>query len=206
MRIAIVGSGDLAQALAFRLRAIGHDVVLSDLADAKALTDASDATGAPTASIEDAVASAEIVVVAIPFWRYPELPAEAFKGKVVIDATDYYPDRDGAMEELSGTSASSSAILADHLQGADVVKALNAGALLALPAIGILADDVTPVAVPVAGDSAKAKGIVMDLLVDLGFEPVDAGTLADSWRMQPGMALFGFFTDADEIRWILDAA
>jgi predicted dinucleotide-binding enzyme len=206
MRIAIVGSGDLARVLAYRIRAIGHDIVLTDLPDGKALAEAAAATGVPTASIEDAARSSDIVVLAIPFWRYRELPAAAFKGKVVVDATDYYPDRDGPMSELGGTRVSTSEILAQHLDGAHVVKTLNASGLLALPAIGTLAHDVTPVAIPVAGDSPKAKGVVADLLVDLGFDPVDAGTLRDSWRMQPGMPAFGLVTDATGLRWVLDAA
>lgn len=206
MRIAIIGSGDLAGALAYRIRAIGHDIVLADLPDGEALAEAAAATGAPTASIEDAAGSSDIVVLATPFCRYRELPARAFKGKVVVDATDYYPDRDGPMSELGGTRFSTSEILAQRLDGAHVVKTLNSSSLLTLPAIGTLAHDVTPVAIPVAGDSPKAKGVVTDLLVDLGFDPVDVGSLRDSWRVQPGMPAFGLVTDANELRRILDAA
>lgn len=206
VRVAIVGSGDLARVLAYRLTAVGHDVVLTDLPDGKELAEAAAATGAPTASIEDAVGSSDIVILAIPFWRYRELPAAAFEGKVVVDATDYYPDRDGDMSELGGTRVSTSEILAQHLDGAQVVKTLNASGLLALPAVGPLAHDVTPVAIPVAGDSPQAKGVVTDLLVDLGFDPVDVGSLRDSWRMQPGMPAFGLVTDASGLRWVLDAA
>jgi hypothetical protein len=206
MRIAIIGSGDLARALAHRIRAIGHDVVLADLPDGEALAEAAAATGAPTASIEDAARSSDIVVLATPFWRYRELPAEAFKGKVVVDATDYYPDRDGPMSELAGTHVSTSEILAQRLDGAYVVKTLNSSGLLTVPAIGTLASDVTPVAIPVAGDSPKAKGVVTDLLVDLGFEPVDVGSLRDSWRMQPGTPAFALVTNATGLRSVLDAA
>jgi hypothetical protein len=206
MRIAIIGSGDLARALAHRIRAIGHDVVLADLPDGTALADAAAATGVPTAAIEDAAGSSDIVVLATPFWRYRQLPAGTFKGKVVVDATDYYPDRDGSMSELGGTVVSTSEILAQRLDGAHVVKTLNSSALLTLPAIGPLAHDITPAAIPVAGDSAKAKGVVTDLLVDLGFDPVDIGSLGDSWRMQPGMPAFGLVTDATGLRRVLDAA
>lgn len=124
----------------------------------------------------------------------------------MVDATDYYPDRDGPMNQLGGRGASTSEMLAQHLDGAQVVKTLNSSGLLTLPATGALASDVTPLAIPVAGDSPKAKGIVTDLLVDLGFDPVDVGSLRDSWRIEPGMPAFGLVADAPGLRGVLDAA
>jgi predicted dinucleotide-binding enzyme len=105
---------------------------------------------------------------------------------VVVDATDYYPRRDGPIADLDEGRLTSSEVLARHLPGARVVKAFNTDNLLALGAVGLLADDVEPPAIPVASDDVAARTAVEGLIVDLGFIPMDVGCLADSWRMQPG--------------------
>jgi predicted dinucleotide-binding enzyme len=206
VNVAVVGSGDLARTLAHRLAAAGHPVLVAGLEGQEGVVELAESTGARARPLEDAVASSEVVFLAIPFHRHRELPPEAFRGKVVVDATDYFPDQDGPIAELDNGATTSSKLIARHLPGARVVKAFNTPNFFALGEVGRLPGDVTRLAIPVAGDDPGALGVVADLIVDLGFDAVYAGTLADSWRMQPGMPVHGLRAEEEAIRRALDAA
>ena len=206
MRVGIIGTGDLARTLAHRLVRAGHEVAVAAVGGELPPTELTSGTGVRTTTLEEAVADAEVVVLAIPFRRHTELPPDLFHGKVVVDATDYYPDRDGPIAELDQRRMSSSELLARHLDGARVVKALNTTRFLAPTSAGIFADDLTPVAIPVAGDDEHAKSTVVALLLDLGYQPVEAGRLADSWRMEPGTPVHGLVSNAVAVRLALKAA
>jgi predicted dinucleotide-binding enzyme len=135
----------------------------------------------------------------------PDLPVAAFDGHAVVDANNYYPGRDGQIAEIDG-GTSSSRWVAQHLRGAKVVKAFNnmyASYLIerALPAG---AED--RIALPVAGDDGTAKSIVMTLIDDLGFDPVDAGTLDDSWRQEPDTPVYGAAVGIEDVEELLTAA
>jgi predicted dinucleotide-binding enzyme len=77
---------------------------------------------AQAVSIEDAIKFGGIVFISIPFGKYKELPADAFDGKIVVDANNYYPDRDGNFADLDDNKTTSSEMLAEHLRGAKIVK------------------------------------------------------------------------------------
>ncbi|MCU1498165.1 MAG: oxidoreductase coenzyme F420-dependent [Acidimicrobiales bacterium] len=204
MRVAIVGSSDLARTLARRSITAGHEVLVADVGGPDGVGDPAAVTGAEPATVEEAAESADVIVLALPFERHRELPAGAFAGKVVVDASDYFPDREGQVPELEEGTLTSTELLAHHLAGARVVKAFNTINFFALGAVGPFSTDVTPVAVPLAGDEPGAKSVVADLVVDLGFVPVDVGDLHDSWRMQPGMPVHGLVTDERRVRMALD--
>jgi 8-hydroxy-5-deazaflavin:NADPH oxidoreductase len=189
-RVAIIGSGDVARTLAHRFVAAGYQVSVAGW-DQDAVEQLAAASGAQVMSVEGAAAWSDVVILAIPFHRHRDLPAEAFRGKVVVDATDYFPQEDGPIADLDAGRMTSSELLARHLAGARIVKAFNTANLLALGAVGPLADDVEPPAIPVAGDDPAAKEVVQGLIVDLGFVPMNVGCLADSWRLQPGMPVHG---------------
>jgi predicted dinucleotide-binding enzyme len=206
MQVAVVGSGDLARTLAHRLAIAGHEVFIAGVNSRDEIAGIAAGTAATPAPIEDAAAQAEVVFLAIPFGRHRELAADAFEAKIVVDATDYFPARDGRITELDEGRTTSSELVACHLRGARLVKAFNTINLLALGALGRVSADVTPIAVPMAGDDQAAKIVVGQLVVDLGFVPVDVGRLADSWRMQPGTPVHGLVSDERKIRIALDAA
>jgi predicted dinucleotide-binding enzyme len=157
-------------------------------------------TGARADSVEGAAADAEVVVIAVPLAVVPDLPAEVFKDRVVVDANNYYSQRDGDIPQIADRSLSSSRWTAGHLPGARLVKAFNniqAGHLLA---DGRAAGEAGRIALPVAGDDDEAKRIVMALVDELGFDPVDAGTLDESWRQQPDTPVYGTDRDAAGVR------
>jgi 8-hydroxy-5-deazaflavin:NADPH oxidoreductase len=145
------------------------------------------------------------VIVAIPLKAVPELPAGALEGALVVDTGNYYPGRDGRIAEIEGGTASSRWV-ADHLPGATVVKAFNtiqSGHLLEL---GRPAGEEGRIALPVAGDDPGAKRRVLDLVESLGFDAVDAGTLDESRRQEPGTPVYGADLGAEATRAALAAA
>ncbi|MGC4895178.1 NADPH-dependent F420 reductase [Micromonospora sp. DT31] len=206
MEIGIIGSGHIGGTLTRRLRSLGHDVAVANSRGPQSLTDLASSTGARAATVEEAVQGAQLVVVAIPLKAVPELPAALFEGKVVVDANNYYPQRDGDIPELLDLSLTSSRWTADRLKGARLVKAFNNIQATHLMDEGKPEGTAGRIALPVAGDDADAKGIVMGLVNDLGFDPVDAGTLDESWRQQPDTAVYGTDLDADGVREGLAAA
>ena len=205
MRIAVIGTGNLARTLAHRFVRLGHEVMIAGGVDPHDMLAIKDATGAKDGTIREAADFADLVIVAIPFHRIEELPPDAFEGRIVVDATDYYPDRDGSCAEIESGEVTSSEVLARHLPGARVVKAFNTPNLRTLGSVGHLVDDVDPVAVPIAGDDVVAKSTVGQLVAELGFDPVDAGTLADSWRLQSGARAHGLAAAAAELRAALNS-
>lgn len=138
-------------------------------------------------TVAQAARFGEVVAVAIPLRAIWDLPPEPFAGKLVIDANNYFPRRDGHIPELDADQTTSSELLASLLPGATVVKAFNRVFFQRL------LDDSHPerpaaqrLAVPVAGDDEDAKRTVIDLVDQIGFTGVDAGSLAESRPLQPG--------------------
>lgn len=193
--IGLIGSGHIGGTVARLAVAAGYDVVLSNSRDPETLQDLVAELGprARAGRPADAAAAGDLVVVSVPLRAYLAVPAEPLSGKVVIDTNNYYPERDGHFAELDDASATSSELLQRHLAGAQVVKVFNNIyfkhlASLARPA-GAGAGDRT--ALPIAGDDAAAKAVVTEFLDAIGYDAVDTGTLAESWRFQPDTPAYG---------------
>jgi len=205
MRIGIIGSGNIGATLTRRLTGLGHDVAVANSRGPQSLEGLAGETGATAAEPATAARGADLVIVAIPLKAVPELPAGELDGALVVDTGNYYPGRDGQIAAIDGGTASSRWV-ADHLPGATVVKAFNtiqAGHLLAL---GRPAGDEGRIALPVAGDDAGAKRRVLELVEALGFDGVDAGTLDESRRQEPGSRVYGADLGAEATRAALAAA
>lgn len=205
MRIGIIGSGHIGGTLTRRLRTLGHEVGVANSRGKESLGDLAGETGAHPATVKDAVHNGEIVVVAIPLKAVPDLPGEIFTGKVVVDANNYYPQRDGHIAALDAGTPSSRWV-ARHLAGATVVKAFNNIYAQHLLEGGKPAGAPGRIALPVAGDDDAAKRTVMALVDELGFDPVDAGGLDESWRQQPGTPVYTADLDTQGVRQALAAA
>ncbi|MGH9882113.1 MAG: NADPH-dependent F420 reductase [Pyrinomonadaceae bacterium] len=194
MKIGIVGSGNIgANAARLFIRA-GHEVALSNSRDGEGLEGLVAELGkkARATTIEDAARFGEVVLVAIPFGKFKQLPSEVFNNKVVIDTGNYYPQRDGNFEELDKEQATSSELLASHLKGARVVKGFNTIWFEHLKTKG---NTTLPLeerrAIFIAGDDAQAKEVVARLIEEIGFAPVDTGLLHEGGkRQQPGTAVY----------------
>lgn len=187
MKIGILGAGFIGRAMAALAQQNGHMVMISNSRDPRTLFTTAAALGCAVGTAREAALFGDVVVVAVPFSSIDALPAGALDGKIVIDTCNYYPDRDGRIEALESRATTTSQLLAATLPGARVVKAFNA--ILAKD----LETDGTPPnapgtpkrrALPFAGDDDEAKRVVSGLLDQFGFDSVDAGALADSWRFE----------------------
>jgi predicted dinucleotide-binding enzyme len=200
MRIGIIGSGNIGGTLTRRLTTLGHEVTVANSRGPETLTDLTSETGAQAGTVQAAAEAAEVVVLAVPVRAVRDLPPAAFRGKVVVDANNYYPQRDGLIPDLADRSVTSSRWTADVLDGATVVKAFNNILAQHLLDEGRPVGDDGRIALPVAADDPDAKQKVMGLVSELGFDPVDAGTLDQSWRQQPDTPVYGTDYDAEGVR------
>jgi predicted dinucleotide-binding enzyme len=191
--IGLIGSGNIGGTVARLAVAAGYDVVVSNSRGPETLQGLVAELGpkARAGTAAEAAAAGDIVVVSVPFKAYQAVPAEPLSGKTVIDTNNYYPQRDGQFAELDDASATSSELLQRHLAGAQVVKAFNniySKHLASLPRPTGAGDRT---ALPIAGDDAAAKQTVVEFLDAIGYDAVDVGTLADSWRFQPDTPAYG---------------
>jgi 8-hydroxy-5-deazaflavin:NADPH oxidoreductase len=200
MNIGIIGSGNIGGTLTRRFRDLGHDVTVANSRGPESLRDLAGETGARAGTAAEAAATGEVVVIAVPLRAVPELPADALRGKVVVDANNYYPQRDGHVEDIDDKSLTSSRWTAELLPGAHVVKAFNTIEAAHLLRLGRPTGADDRIALPVAGDDPGAKETVLRLVDELGFDPIDAGTLDESWRQQPGTPVYGADRDAPGVR------
>ena len=179
MRIGIIGAGHIGGTLAARFVAAGHEVAISNSRGPETL--AGLVEGEQPMTVEDAERFGE-VVVSIPLGRHREVPTDAVEGKVVIDTNNYYPQRDGHIPELDDDSTTSSELLQAYLPRARVVKAFNAIVWTKLRDDGRPAGDPGRLGIPISGDDEQAKRTVAELIDEIGFDAVDAGTLAEGGR------------------------
>jgi len=184
MRIGIIGAGHIGGTLARHFVDAEHEVALSNSRGPATLGHVIDELGARARALSagEAARFGEVVVVSVPFGRYRELPSAAVAGRVVIDTNNYYPQRDGHFEELDSDRTTSSELLQAHLPSARVVKAFNAIQWMRLRDDGRPAGDPERLGIPISGDDEEAKRIVSELIDQIGFDPVDAGTLAHGGR------------------------
>lgn len=202
MEIGIIGSGSIGSTVAKLAVDNGHTVKIANSRGPGSLVGLAEEIGAGVlpAEVADA-ADAEVVVVAIPFKAIGSLPADAFEGRVIADANNYYPDRDGNVPALDDDETTSAELLAKHLPGARVVKAFNTMHFKTLAEAGDTGKPLDArLAVFVAGDDPEAKQRVSGLIEEFGFGPVDAGALADGRVLQREKPVYGADLTAAEGR------
>ncbi|MDP9375008.1 MAG: NAD(P)-binding domain-containing protein [Chloroflexota bacterium] len=184
MHIGIIGAGNIGTTTARLFVDAGHQVAISNSRGPESLVGLVAALGpnARAMTVDDAAAFGDVVLVAIPFGRYETLPSARLAGKIVVDAMNYYAQRDGRRDFGDRTS---SELVAQHLRGARLVKAFNTMSYQTLATAG-RHDGPTEerLALFVAGDDPEAKRVIARLIEALGFAPVDTGSLRDGGRRQ----------------------
>jgi 8-hydroxy-5-deazaflavin:NADPH oxidoreductase len=186
MDIGIIGSGHIGSTLARRLTALGHRVSIANSRGPASLAALAAETGATAATLEQAARAHDIVIVTIPQKAVPELPRDLFTttSAVVVDTGNYYPSRDGRIDAIESGLTDSEWVA--QVLDRPVVKAFNNIVADSLATRGVPAGTPGRVCLSIAGDDVRAKQVVLHLIDGLGFDGLDAGTLADSWRQQPG--------------------
>lgn len=202
MKIGIIGAGEIGGTLTRRFTALGHDVSVANSRDPKTLADLARETGAKAVTARGAARAGELVVVTIPEGKIPDLPKDLFAGVpdnvVIVDTGNYYPQRDGRIGGIED-GMTESRWVATQL-GRSVIKAFNTINYKRLLELGRPKGTPGRIALPVAGDDQRAKQVVMRLLDELGFDPVDDGGIEDSWRQQPGTPVYDVDRDAAGVR------
>jgi predicted dinucleotide-binding enzyme len=208
MKIGIIGAGNIGGALTRRFTAVGHTVKVANSRGPASLADLAKETGATAVDVSEAVNDVDVIVLTIQQSRVPGLPKELFANVgsdvVVIDTGNYYPrQRDGRIPGIE--EAASESAWVEQTIGHSVVKVFNNIYALHLLENGKAKGTPGRIALPVAGDD-PAKAIVSDLVDQIGFDPVDAGAIGESWRQQPGTPVYGTDYDAAGVRRALSEA
>ncbi len=206
MKIGIIGAGYIARAVAGVANRAGYDVMISNTRGPRSLFTAVNTIGCKGGTVAEAAAFGDVVLVAIPLHAYETIPAEPLAGKIVLDAGNYYPDRDGAIATLDRHEITTSEILAQHLPASHVVKVFNAIIAADIERDGTPTGTPDRRALPIAGDDAAAKTVVVGLLDAIGYDVVDAGALSEGWRFEADTPVYCVPRTVETLREGLQAA
>jgi predicted dinucleotide-binding enzyme len=189
MRIGVIGAASMGATLGRHLAKLGHHVSIANSRGPESLTALAAEISATPVTVVDAAKAGEIVIIAIPTKAVADLPRALFanvpRSTVVIDIGNYHPElRDGRIDAIDRGMLDSQWV-AQQI-GRPVIKAFNNILAKSLLEKNAPRGTTGRIALSVAGDASDAKAAVLRLVDDLGFDPVDGGDLANSWRQQPG--------------------
>ena len=191
LKIGMIGSGNVGSALGTVWAKAGHPVMFSSrhLDQDKALA-AEIGANARAGTPREAAQFGEVLAFAVPYGALPELGktlAESIKGKVVIDACNPFPNRDG---EIANRARAEGAglVSAQLLPGARIVRAFNA---VGAARMARAHEDAQRSGMPIAGDDKEAIEIASRLIREIGYEPVLIGGLDMGKYLMPGTPLAG---------------
>ncbi|MFF0909224.1 NADPH-dependent F420 reductase [Microbacterium enclense] len=199
--VGIIGAGNIGHALARGFVDHGYDVAIANSRGPETLADLVGELGehARAATAQDAAEAGDIVVVTVPLKAYTEIPAAPLAGKTVLDTNNYYWERDGRIAALDEKRTTTSQLLQEHLPESTVVKAFNH-----IPAADILTDG-SPAGTPgrralaTSSDSEEAVALVTRIYDEFGFDTVNVGPLAESWRVERDQPAYVVRQNRDEL-------
>ncbi|NYF11484.1 hypothetical protein HDC94_002640 [Leifsonia sp. AK011] len=197
----IIGSGNIGSNVARAVIAHGHDVVISNSRGPESLIDLVAELGpkARAATVEDAATAGEVVLVAVPLKAYKDVPVEPLKGKIVLDANNYYFERDGHIDALDRGEATTAGLMQAHLPESKVVKAFNHIGSAEIPTTGKPAGSADRRALVAASDSPEALAFVTALYDELGFDTVPIDSLDESWRIERDRPGYGIRSTREQL-------
>lgn len=201
MKIGIIGAGNIGSTLARKLAKAGHSVLIANSRGPETLKSLAEETGAKAVSAQDASQGVNVVILSIPFAKLPLLRraiARLPDNVVVADTSNYFPVRDGQISAIDGGQVES--LWVSEQIGHPVIKAWNNVLAVVLASKGLPAGAKGRIALSVAGDDMASKEAVMSLVEDTGFDAIDGGSLAESWRQQPITRGYCSELTADELR------
>ena len=206
MKIGIIGAGFVGRAIAKLAIQAGHQVMLSNSRGPQTLFSLKPMIGCEIGTATEAAIYGDIVVIAVPLTAIGQLPVKELMGKPLIDAVNYYPERDGQVAALDNQTTTTSEYIASFLPDSKITKAFNAIQMTDLENDGLPAGDPQRRALPLAGDDLATKNRVRALYDAFGFDAVDVGSLSEGWRFQRGMPSYCVRMTEPELTMALEGA
>ncbi len=200
--IGILGAGKVGTVLARLLLGAGYRVLVAGSGDPSRISLIVEvlAPGAETTTAEVVARESDMVILTLPLGKYRSIPRDRLKGKLVIDAMNYWSDIDGIRDDLNDPRISTSEIVQDYLSESRVVKAFNHTGYHDLDEGPLPPLAPGRKAIGIAGDDATDLASVAKLVDAVGFDPILAGTLHDSISLQPESLLFGANLSAPAVK------
>lgn len=207
MKIGILGTGSIGSTLAEKLSHAGHQVKVTNTRDMAELQKIATRLGAAAATIKDVVKDVDVIILSIPFNAYKDLPRNLLQDVpeevVVMDTSNYYPLRDGKLPGLEGNTESE---YISKTLGRPVIKAFNHILAHTFKHKGKAANEEGRIAISIAGDNEAHKKVAAEIVDITGFDTVDGGSLALSWRQEPGTPAYCTELNAAELQQALQKA
>ena len=192
MKIGIIGAGEIGGTLIRQYSRAGHRVKMANASGTEKLKSLASETGASAVTLAEVVTDVDVIVISIPLIGILTLPQRLFKNTpantTIIDTCNYYPIRDGTIEDIED-GMPESVWVSSQLQR-PVIKAYNNILYRSLVNSGLLKGTASRLALPIAGDDKQSKDLVSVLVNESGFDSLDYGSLQDSWRQQPGSPVY----------------
>lgn len=185
MKFGIMGAGPIGSNISKKLVENGHDVKVADVRNIQRL-EGKDFAG-KAVEVGDVTTDIDVLIISLPLHVIPDIRGivnNAEEDVIIIDTSNYYPFRDGEITELEQGKVES--VWVSEQLGLPIIKAFSNMLAHTLESKGKPEGAEDRIAMTVAGDDLSQKNIVMDLVDELGFDPVDSGSLEESWRQQPG--------------------
>jgi len=200
--VGIIGAGNIGSALAEGLVQRGYDVVISNSRGPETLADLVGRLGerARAATPAEAAEAADWAIVTVPLKALGDVPAAPLAGKIVLDTNNYYWERDGHIAALDDGQTTTTQMAQDHFADAHVVKAFNHIPAAHINTTGSPAGTAGRRALAIASDHPDAAALATAVYEEFGFDTVDIGSVAESWRVERDQPAYVVRQDADELR------
>lgn len=206
MKIGIVGAGIVAKAIGKALVKANHELMFCNSRGPKTLFSLAAYFPCKVGTVEQVIVFGDVIILAIPFEAHVQLDKNLFNNKILIDTTNYYPDRDGDYPNLNDRTLTSSETIAHFLENDHLVKAFNSIKMKDFEQLSFPSDPLAKIALPIAGNYAFDKQMTSILLSDLGFDIVDVGDLKEGWRFERGMPIYCALLSQDQLKQEIERA
>ncbi|MES2616716.1 MAG: NAD(P)-binding domain-containing protein [Bacteroidota bacterium] len=192
MKIGIIGAGQIGSALIRQYAKAGHEIKITNSSNLEKLQALEKETGAKAVQVNEVAIDSDVLVIAIPLCEIPNL-AKSLSNRIadstiIIDTTNYYPIRDGRIDALDNGMPES--VWVSNQLSLPVIKVYNSILAGSLINKGHTEAAIQRIALPISGDNKQSKAVVATLVNDSGYDALDIGQLADSWRQQPGSPIY----------------
>ena len=192
MKIGIIGSGNIGGNIGKNWAKAGHEVMFSSR-HPEELKEMAESVGAKVGTTEEAAEFGEVILLAIPYGKVPDVAEQigSLDNKILIDAGNPYPNRDGEMAQkvIDDESQTATGYIASLFPGAKTVKAFNS-VFYKVFAEQAFKEDNERIAVQICSNEPEAKETVKQLIEDIGFAPQDLGDLSQGVLFEPNAPLY----------------